>query len=270
MSTAAELASDFTIHVDAYVSTAEHNDHVFATFTALTQSDPLLTRHRQHVETQKLGFGDPAFHSLWLRLLASAHVRFGSVDALEIGVFKGQVISLWALVAKAHHWPVRIHALSPLAGQPMPVYSWWRSLLFRLSSRFRERVRSGDFYAEENYEAIVRTHFAHHGISFDDVRLLRGFSTDSALLQQISTERFHLIYIDGDHTYEGARADIENFASKIYVGGWLVMDDAAFDQPGTTFWKGYETVARACQLLPALGFKNIINVGHNRVFQRLR
>jgi hypothetical protein len=47
------------------------------------------------------------------------------------------------------------------------------------------------------------------------------------------------------------------------------MDDAAYDQPGTTFWKGYETVARACHLLPALGFRNVLNVGHNRVFERM-
>ena len=56
---------------------------------------------------------------------------------------------------------------------------------------------------------------------------------------------------------------------KVVREGWLVMDAAAFDQPGTTFWKGYDTVARACHLLPPLGFKNVFAVGHNRVFQRL-
>jgi hypothetical protein len=46
------------------------------------------------------------------------------------------------------------------------------------------------------------------------------------------------------------------------------MDDAAYGLPGTRFWKGYETVARACELLPGLGFTNVLNVGHNRVFER--
>ncbi len=46
------------------------------------------------------------------------------------------------------------------------------------------------------------------------------------------------------------------------------MDDAGFHLPGTTFWKGYETVARACENLSELGFSNVLNVGHNRVFER--
>jgi alpha-D-ribose 1-methylphosphonate 5-triphosphate synthase subunit PhnG len=46
------------------------------------------------------------------------------------------------------------------------------------------------------------------------------------------------------------------------------MDDAAYGLPGTSFWKGYETVARACLRLPDLGFDNVLNVGHNRVFER--
>ncbi len=98
---------------------------------------------------------------------------------------------------------------------------------------------------------------------------MRGFSTAPEVRRAVATDRFHVIYIDGDHTYAGAAADILHYAPKVVPGGWLVMDDAAFDQPGTSFWKGYETVARACQLLPGLGFRNVINIGHNRVFERV-
>lgn len=255
--------------MQAYVPTAECNDRLFAEFTAMTWADPDLARHRRYVEEHQLGFGDAAFHALWAGLLAAAHERFGQLDILEIGVFKGQVISLWALLAKVHHWPVRIHAITPLAGQPLPRFGWWRSVLYRLSRRFRERVRSGDFYAVEDYEGIVRAHFAHHGLDFNQVRLVRGFSTAPEVRQAVTSDRFQVIYIDGDHTYDGASADILHYAPKIVPGGWLVMDDAAFDQPGTSFWKGYETVARACRLLPGLGFRNVINIGHNRVFERI-
>jgi len=264
-----DLGQDFLARVEAYVPTVEHNNRLFAEFTALTWADPTLAGHRRHVEAHRLGFGDPAFHALWARLLAAGHARFGHLDLLEIGVFKGQVISLWALLGQVHHWPLRVHAITPLAGQPMPRFTWWRSLLFRLNSRFRERVKSGDFYAAEDYDAIVREHFSHHDVDFDAVRLVRGYSTDPAVLQAVTNDRFHIIYIDGDHTYAGASADVMNYASKVLPGGWLVMDDAAYDQPGTTFWKGYETVARACHLLPALGFRNVLNVGHNRVFERM-
>lgn len=266
--TSATPASEFASRLLAYTNTAECNDRVFAEFTALTQSDPLLSDHRRHVETHALGFGDPAFHAMWRGLLAHAHHRFGAVNALEIGVFKGQVISLWSLLARHYHWPIHIHAISPLAGQPMPKLGLWRSLLYRLSPRFRERVDSGDFYPEEDYQEIVQKHFSRYGLSFDDVRLVRGYSTASDVRSAVAADRFELIYIDGDHTYTGALADIEHYAPKVVAGGWLVMDDAAYDLPGSTFWKGYETVARACLRLPELGFANVLNVGHNRIFER--
>lgn len=47
-----------------------------------------------------------------------------------------------------------------------------------------------------------------------------------------------------------------------------MIDDASYDLPGNGFWKGYESVARACRRLPGLGFKNVLNVGHNRIFER--
>jgi len=264
------LANDFRSRVQAYTPTAEHHDRLFTEFTTLTWADPVLAAHRRHVESEKLGFGDPAFHALWARLLATAVADFGPIDALEIGVFKGQIISLWALLATTHNWPVRVHALTPLTGAPLPRPGLWRSLLFRFNARFRERVQSGDFYADADYENIIRAHFAHHLLRFEDVRLSRGYSTDPALRTRLAHERFHVIYIDGDHTYEGALADIEQYAPKIVPGGWLVMDDASFDQLGTVFWKGYASVARACHRLPELGFKNVLTIGHNRVFQKQR
>jgi hypothetical protein len=255
-------------HVRAYRNTAERNDGVHADFTAAASADPLLSKHRSHIEQNKLGYGDAAFHAMWKLLLHAAHERFGRVDALEIGVFKGQVISLWALLAKAHGWQVRVHAVTPLEGQALGGFRWWRSLKFRLLPRYRERIRSGDFYPEDDYEGVVRKLFSHFDLDFSEVRLVRGYSNDPAVLAQLQADRFHIIYIDGDHTFEGAASDVRLFAPKVVTGGWLVMDDAAYDLPGTTFWKGYETVSRACALLPGLGFSNVLNVGHNRVFEK--
>jgi hypothetical protein len=49
-----------------------------------------------------------------------------------------------------------------------------------------------------------------------------------------------------------------------------VMDDASCFLPGTGFWKGLEAVSVAAEDIPALGFENVLNVGHNRVYRRVR
>src|SRR5208337_4300561 len=103
---------------------------------------------------------------------------------------------------------------------------------------------------------------------FDRVRLLRGFSTDPAILRSLQNESFHVIYVDGDHTFAGVRHDFLTFGAKVVPGGWLVADDAAADVPGTAFWKGHEAVTRATSVLPSIGFRNVLNVGHNRIYER--
>ena len=262
-------SSSFAELVASYHNTAEHNDALFRAMTAATWSDPLLAAHRRHVEEHKLGFGDAAFHALWLRLLAASTARFGRVRALEIGVFKGQVLSLWAALARANRWDLALTAITPLTGQPLPRWRLWRTLRYRFDARFREQIDSGNFYDDADYEKIIRTLFARFDVDFNRVTLLRDFSTSPAVLSALTSETFHLVYIDGDHTYEGALHDFRTFGPKVVVGGWLVADDAGTTLPGTAFWKGHAAVGRAAEILPTLGFKNVLNVGHNRVFERV-
>ena len=259
----------FDDHVRSYANTARGNDAVFNHFTAQTWETPSLAAHRHHVEKHQLGYGDPAFHYMWFLLLQAAAKNFSKVRCLEIGVFKGQVISLWSLIARDLGLPLDIHALTPLAGNPPPPLNLWNRIRYRLDRGYREQVKTGNFYTNEDYEAIVRAHFAHHDLSFDSVRLHRGYSTDPALLESLADARFEIIYVDGDHREAGAHHDFATFGDKVVPGGWLVADDAAHDLPGSAFWKGYPEVTSALSELAKLGFINVLNVGHNRVFQRV-
>jgi hypothetical protein len=260
----------FTDYTKQYVSNAENNDRLFAQFTSATWADPLLARHRKHIEEHKLGFGDPAFHYLWRILLLEATVRFAKPRCLEIGVFKGQIISLWALLGRELSLPLELHAVTPLSGHPAPPETLWRKLRYRFSRSYREEVDNGNFYPTDDYEKCIRRLFVAFQLSWSDVRLWHGYSTDPKILAEMpGNEAFHLIYVDGDHTYEGATADIVNFAPRVAKGGWIVMDDAGCDLPGSGFWKGHPSVSQACHLLPTLGFRNILNIGHNRVFERI-
>jgi predicted O-methyltransferase YrrM len=63
-----------------------------------------------------------------------------------------------------------------------------------------------------------------------NVELLVG---DSRTLE-VDTGVVDLVLVDGDHTYEGVRSDVDRFGRRVRVGGALLLDDAyhAFFAPG--------------------------------------
>jgi Methyltransferase domain len=250
-----KITPSFEQLVAEYQNTAEHNDCLYNQLTDLTWAEPILSAHRRYVEQEKLGYGDAAFHAMWLRLMDFVHRRFGTVRTLEIGVFKGQVISLWALIE--------------LAGQPMPRSGLIRALRFRFDPRFRECLHNGNFYPDDDYAKFIRQLFEHFDLKFDNLDLHHGYSTEQHILNRVADSVFHVVYVDGDHTFDGALHDFTTFGAKVVVGGLLVADDASFSLPGSVFWKGHESVSRAANVLPDIGFRNVMNVGHNRIYERV-
>jgi hypothetical protein len=255
--------------VSTYRNEGEVNDRVHELLEQATWQDGLLSEHRKHIEENKLGFGDPAFHSMWARLLEAGVRRHGKVRALEIGVFKGQVISLWSLLAKARGWPIEVFCITPMAGNPLPPLGLRHRMRMILSRQYREEIKNGNFYGEEDYCGIIMALFGAFDLPFDKVTVFRGFSTDPDILERTNRLEFEIVYVDGDHTFEGATHDLLQFSPKIVKGGWIVVDDAGCSLPGTRFWKGHEAVSRATEILPSLGFQNVLNVGHNRIFEKV-
>jgi len=256
-------------YVQEYSNTAENNDSIYTHFGEQTLANPLLTAHRNHIEKHELGFGDAAFHHMWLLLLQSAAKKFSTVHCLEIGVFKGQVISLWSLLMREFHLQLELTAITPLKGNPVTASRISRKLRYWFSPKFREEVRNGNFYPSEDYELAIKNLFSAFQLDFDSVHFERGFSNNPDILSSLRDKHFEIIYIDGDHTYDGVMSDFKNFGPKVPFGGWIIVDDASLYNPGTAFWKGHEAVSRACDCLPELGFTNILNIGHNRIFQRI-
>jgi len=250
-----------------YENTSEINDKTHELFTRLTDQDPTLKKHTLYIEQNKLGFGDTAFHSMWARILELAVDRFKNVRACEIGVFKGQVISLWSLLASKNLWPLKISAVSPCEGDPLPP-SRIKTFFLRFNKKFRHKIKIGEFYPKEDYFQIIKNTFSKFDLPFEEVVFHKSLSSNKNLLMQIKNEKYEIVYIDGDHSYEGALKDFKNFGPKVVKNGFLVADDAAFNLPGSTFWKGFESVTRAAEILPELGFRNILNVGHNRIYEK--
>lgn len=74
---------------------------------------------------------------------------------------------------------------------------------------------------DDNYKSVLEKIKGYE----EKVIMLKGFSYKMA--DTIPDESLGLVYIDGDHTYEGARADINSYWPKLVKGGIMAFHDAA-------------------------------------------
>jgi hypothetical protein len=262
-------ADSLSRRMQAYANTGPINEAVYQDFTQLTDTMAFLKAHRDFVEQNSWGFGDRAFHYMWYLVLIDLAASFDTVKALEIGVYKGQVLSLWALLARELGIEVEITGVSPFQGNLRRMSIFERKLRRLVDAEYRANIRHGNLYPEDDYLAKVHEIFSRFGLDADECRLVKGYSTDPEVIAALKNERYSVIYVDGDHSYEGAASDIRNFAPLVAKGGYLVMDDASCFIPGDSFWKGRESVSKACELIAPLGFANVLNVGHDRIFRKV-
>jgi hypothetical protein len=267
---ASEPMTELEQQLASYHSTAEINDSVWTSLNAKTNSVPFLKAHRDWVEKNSWGFGDRAFHYMWYLILRDDVLKRPNPKLLEIGVYKGQVISLWALIASQLQAPAHITAISPFeSSRPWFARNRLLNLCARvLIQKHRDDLRSANLYDDEDYLDRIHRIFRQFELPETNLSFLRGYSQDQHIYKQVIGNLFDLIYIDGGHRYEQVAQDLAMYSKCIASGGYLVVDDAACNQPGSKFWKGHPSVSRAADDWEGTGFANVLNVGHNRVYKR--
>ncbi len=189
------------------------------------------------------GFGEDAFHVLWYLLLNEIKPR----RFLEIGVYRGQVISLAGLWARLSGRDCEIFGISPFTAAGDSVSKYSRNISY--------------------YEDTL-ANFAHFDLK--PPTLLRGLSTDPEAHQLIESKIWDLIYIDGNHEYEIARGDLEICSRNLRDGGVIVLDDSALSTayiPPRFGSAGHPGPSRLAQELKGTNFHELLQVGHNRAFQ---
>jgi len=201
-----------------------------------------LRDHRQYFLQNFRGFGDDAFHAMWFVLLR----EFQPKRCLEIGIYRGQVISLSALIAEKLGYKPDIHGISPFAPVGDSV------------SRYLTNVD----YRADTLEAFMNFDLA-------GPTLVQALSTDPAAVSHIRDRAWDLIYIDGNHDYEVVAADYRVCVEKLKPGGLLVMDDASrgteFRPPPFTF-AGHPGPSRVAAEYAMRELTFLGAVGHNNVF----
>jgi len=203
----------------------------------------LIREHRAYFSENNRGFGEDAFHSMWWTMLK----EFKPQRMLEIGVYRGQTITLWTLIARALNFECEIHGVSPFTPHGDVV------------SRYLENV---DYYND------TLKNFSYFYLP--EPKLLKALSTDTSAAELIKSKAWDIIYIDGSHDYEIALADYNLCKRQLRPGGLLVLDDASlyngYNPPAFSFG-GHVGPSRVARDFATREMNFIGAVGHNNIFQ---
>jgi hypothetical protein len=224
---------------------SENESYSFFEWVFLKKCPKLIRNHRLYFSKNGRGFGEDAMHGMWWMLLN----EFRPKQLLEIGVYRGQTISLWQLVANSSNLKMEIWGISPL-------------------SSLGDEVSN---YADLDYESDIQQNFKRFGLG--TANLLRGLSTDAQSQAFVANTRWDLIYLDGSHDFEVVKHDFLLASGALENGGILVLDDASlfsdYQPPKGSFagHPGPSLVAREISQHPS--FLEIGTCGHNRIYKKI-
>jgi predicted O-methyltransferase YrrM len=203
-----------------------------------------LKRHRRFFLQDQRGFGEDAFHVMWWLLFREMRPE----HFLEIGVYRGQTISLAALLHRTLGIEGSVAGISPFSSTGDSV------------STYRANV---------DYLEDTQTSFRAFGLAAPE--LLRAYSTDQIATDRVSQESWDAVYIDGNHDYEVAKADWSTCSGSVRAGGIIVLDDSALGtkyRPPHFATAGHPGPSQLAAEIDTSVFREILRVGHNRVFQK--
>jgi hypothetical protein len=194
------------------------------------------------------GYGELAFSWNWKLLVDTIPVK--GARFLEIGVYKGRVLSQVAYLAKRAGKQITTYGVTPLstAGDKYSVYS------------------------ASNFLNDIWNNYLMAGGSITDLRIIEGYSQKPAVVEKVAADApYDIVFIDGSHDYEDVVADLRNYSRMVKAGGYLVMDDASLYVPGAYGrFLGHPDVSRAAmEVMDKMdGFTHLYAIGHDRVWRK--
>jgi hypothetical protein len=193
------------------------------------------------------GYGELAFSWNWKLLVDNLRDSF---KFLEIGVYKGRVLSQVAYLAKRAGKQVTTYGVTPLstAGDKYSVYQ------------------------TSNFLTDIWNNYLMAGGSITDLRIIEGYSQKPAVVEKVAADApYDIVFIDGSHDYDDVVADLRNYSAMVKAGGYLVMDDASLYVPGAYGrFLGHPDVSRAAtEVMDKMeGFVHLYAIGHDRVWRK--
>lgn len=124
-----------------------------------------------------------------------------------------------------------------------------------------------DFFTEESIDKIdqllkeCRTNLLDILSIYDhknQVELIHGSSRDQNVISRFDDGSLDLIYIDGDHSFQGCYLDLINWFPKVKIGGCIINDDYADER--------FKVKKAVDQFLEDIGHKDLFFNGWQSCF----
>lgn len=219
-------------------------------FTEYVNGDAQLKEHRDHIEKHAYGFGERAFHWLWKLVIDEMPTSF---NMLEIGVYKGQVLSLVRLLTNRTNRVASIVGVTPL-------------------STFAGRTGKFTDFPDCDYRAMINN--LHDEFNLEYPTIIVGDSTSLEVHTKVSLDMppFDIVYIDGCHEYAYVANDLIFYIQCLKVGGYLVVDDSACHlKQAMGYFQGIQDVSEAVRTIiePDADCVHLFACMHNRVWRKV-
>ncbi len=214
-------------------------------------NDSTLKPLREYIKANSYGFCDDAHYVMWRELVKLLPDNF---SFLEIGVFKGQIITLITQLSLNYNKKSSIYGVTPLSN---------------IGDKY-------SVYDNIDYSKDIQNLFKTFSLEFDiDKQIINGLSTDEKIKNEIKKlQPFDLVYIDGGHDYNTVISDIELVKEIVKIGSYIVTDDSSCykNLNGLNIFTGHKDVCDAIRdiLEPDNNFIEVACVGHNRVFKKIK
>jgi len=147
--------------------------------------------------TYTQGYGELPFSWNWNLIIKNMGNNF---NFLEVGVYKGRILSLIKLLSNIHKKECKIVGVTPLDN---------------IGDKYSN-------YDNDDYYNAIRNGFYNLKLSMENVSIIKGLSQDTDVLEKLKNmEMFDIIFIDGSHDYEIVCKDIINYIYFLKDGGYL-------------------------------------------------
>ena len=206
-------------------------------------SSQFLWKHNWYFKQDARGFGEPAFHAAWHQIFEELRPE----KCLEIGVYRGQTITLWTLLSEKLGFNCDIYGITPLTAKGDSVSQ----------------------YVDIDFATDIQLNFDKFKLKH--AKIIHQLSTTEKSCEFISNGNWDLIYIDGSHEYEDVLSDYLNSVSGIAPNGLIVMDDSSLFMDSIENYgafQGHPGPSKICVEYAKIQLDHVLSVGHLNFFRR--